>query len=139
MNQAELPLYMHTQLQQSAQMQHTYSVTEICSNAVYILSHSSLLKHSIHTQLQRSTQTQYTYSITEVHSNTVYIINYRGPLKCSIDITESHAHVVSSSSSVSISSAVEVVFSLECETIVVSPGHFAKLSTVVVFQLCRVV
>ena len=42
-------------------MQHTYSVTEICSNAVYILSHSSLLKHSIHTQLQRSTQMQYRY------------------------------------------------------------------------------
>ena len=75
---------IHTQLQRSAQMQYTYSVTAVCSNTVYILNYRGPLKHSIHTQLQRSTQTQYTYSITEVHSNTVYILNYRGPLKHSI-------------------------------------------------------
>ena len=97
MNQAELSLYTHTQLQWSAQMQHTYSVTEICSNAVYILSYCNcsnaayilsyrdLLKCSIHAQLQMSAQMQYTYySVTEVCSNAVYILSYSHLLKRSM-------------------------------------------------------
>ena len=115
---------------------YAYSVTAVCSNAAYILSYRDLLKCSIHTQLQRFAQTQYTYSVTAVCSNTVYILSYRDQLNCRIHITELHAnaHVVPSSSSVSTSSAVEVVFSLECELTLMSPGCFVKMSTVVVFS-----